>query len=46
VREAVAQGVLNFLEMPLPSRYLNGKTKKLFLSSMEMAKVAMEDKIM
>jgi hypothetical protein len=32
--------------MPLPDRYLNGKSKKLFLSSMEFAKLAMEDKIL
>jgi hypothetical protein len=32
--------------MPLPNRYADGKTKKLFLSSMELAKMAMEDKIM
>jgi centrosomal protein CEP104 len=55
VREAVAQAVLNFLEMPLPDRYQNryifirysnGKTKKLFLASMEFAKLAVEDKIL
>lgn len=46
IREAVAQAVLNFLEMPLPDKYTNGKTKKLFLASMEFCKIAMEDKIL
>ena len=42
----MAQAVLNFLEMPLPDKYMNGKSKKLFLASMEFAKIAMEDKIL
>ena len=46
IREASAQAVLNFIEMPLPDKYLNGKSKKLFLSSMEMAKLATDDKIL
>jgi centrosomal protein CEP104 len=45
-REAAAQAVLNFIEMPLPSKYLDGKSKKLFLACMEMAKIACEDKIL
>ncbi len=32
--------------MPLPDKYMNGKSKKLFLASMEFAKIAMEDKIL
>ncbi|CAD8106995.1 unnamed protein product [Paramecium primaurelia] len=46
IREACAQAVLNFLEMPLPDKYKNGKTKKLFLAAMEFAKICMEDKIL
>jgi len=32
--------------MPLPEKYLNGKSKRLFLACMEMAKIACEDKIL
>jgi centrosomal protein CEP104 len=32
--------------MPLPDKYANGKTKRLFLASMEFAKICMEDKIL
>lgn len=32
--------------MPLQEKYLNGKSKKLFLASLEMAKIATEDKIL
>lgn len=46
LREAAAQAVLNFIEMPLPDKYLNGKSKKLFLASMEMARISTEDKIL
>ncbi|KAM3136863.1 hypothetical protein pb186bvf_011122 [Paramecium bursaria] len=46
VREACAQAVLNFLEMPLPDKYLNGKSKKLFLASMEFTKICLDDKIL
>ncbi|KAL4438288.1 hypothetical protein ABPG74_009711 [Tetrahymena malaccensis] len=45
-REAAAQAVLNFIEMPLPEKYLNGNSKKLFGACMEMAKIACEDKIL
>ncbi|EGR30972.1 hypothetical protein IMG5_119870 [Ichthyophthirius multifiliis] len=45
-REASAQAVLNFIEMPLPEKYLNGNSKLLFLACMEMAKTASEDKIL
>jgi centrosomal protein CEP104 len=46
VREAAAQAVLNFIEMPLLEKYLNGKSKRLFLASMEVAKIACEDKLL
>jgi len=45
-REAAAQAVLNFIEMPLPEKYLNGNSRKLFGACMEMAKIACEDKIL
>ena len=32
--------------MPLLEKYLNGKSKKLFLASMEMSKLCCEDKIL
>lgn len=32
--------------MPLPVKYLEGKSKRLFLAAMEMAKIACEDKIL
>ena len=48
IREAIAQAVLNFLEMPLPDKYVTGggKTKKLFLATMEFSKLCLEDKIL
>lgn len=32
--------------MPLPKKYLEGKSKRLFEASMEMARIACEDKIL
>ena len=32
--------------MPLPDKYLNGKSKKLFLASMEFTKICLDDKIL
>lgn len=32
--------------MPLPDKYLDGKSKVLFLACMELAKIACEDKIL
>lgn len=46
IREAMAQAVLNFLEMGIPEKYLNGKSKRLFGATMEFARLACEDKIM
>ncbi|KRX06659.1 Armadillo-type fold [Pseudocohnilembus persalinus] len=45
-REAAAQAVLNFIEMPLPEKYLNGNSRLLFLACMELSKLAVEDKIL
>jgi centrosomal protein CEP104 len=46
IREAAVHAVIKFLEMPLPAKYLEGKSKRLFLAAMEMAKIACEDKIL
>mmetsp|Transcript_19087 Transcript_19087/g.16407 ORF Transcript_19087/g.16407 Transcript_19087/m.16407 type:complete len:100 (-) Transcript_19087:760-1059(-) len=32
--------------MPILEKYLNGKSKKLFLASMEVARIACEDKLL
>ena len=32
--------------MPLPEKYLNGNSRILFLACMELAKLAVEDKIL
>ena len=44
-REAAALAFMEFISAPLKSKYV-GKTKKLFLASMEIARVACSDKLL
>jgi centrosomal protein CEP104 len=44
-REAAAQAFLDFISGPLKEKYI-GKTKKLFLAAMEIARVACMDKLL